>query len=193
MSTHRGGRFETEIGRLLEALAHSHRGLVDVNVQPEVRLLSGAVKRPDFELVYRLEQEHRELVEVQSREHSSAELAAKIKLIKSLSSRNRFVFVFEHVDALSATHRRELEQDGVQCLSPDDFRQKLRQLDAVLVALKNSARVNDADVSTRQPGFLELMQSLLKTSSSTYRTRSGRIGRGVDSHWRDDDIFRGPS
>lgn len=170
MTAGRGKTFEERIGAMLRHVAENHPTLVEVRAQPDIALLSGSIKRPDFELIYRVEQEHRELIEVQSRDQSSADLAAKIRVIKSLSSRNRFVFVFEDIHRLSPTHRRELEQDGVQCLSPAEFDQKLNQLDAVLEALKRSVFGHDGPAILKpKTGFAQLIRGLLKSAQKDHR------------------------
>lgn len=119
--------------------------------QPEIVLLNAQVKKSDFELIYRLDQEHRELIECHGRERSSSEIAEKIRQVKSLSSRNRFVFVFEDISKSSDEHRRVLEADGVNCLSPDNFDRKLAQIDSVVGLLKkHSTAWNDAISSLRK-------------------------------------------
>ncbi len=95
--------------------------------------------KPDFELIYRLEQEHRELIECQSRKRSSTDIADKIRNAKSLSSRNRYVFGFEDPAGLAKEHQRVLQSDGINCLSFAEFELKIDQLDVVVSALRRSS------------------------------------------------------
>ena len=132
----RGKLFEETVFAVLRRLVLKHPGFVEVTPQVEIKLLNDQTKRPDFELVYRIDQEHRELIECQSRERSSSEIAEKISRIKSLSSRNRFVFIFEDIEKLRPEHRRVLESDGVNCLSLEEFRSKIDQIDLVLTQLR---------------------------------------------------------
>ena len=115
-SNDRGLAFEKRVQSLLLTLANDHSAFVEVTSQIEIQLLNGQVRKPDFELVYRIDQEHHELIECQSRDRSSLEIADKIKTIKALSARNRFIFVFEDYSKLSDEHRRVLEVDGVTSL-----------------------------------------------------------------------------
>jgi hypothetical protein len=126
----KGKRFEDKVGSLLKALADEHPGFVRVNVQPSIDLYNGQVKRPDFELVYLLDQEHRELIECQDRERSSQDIIDKIRAIKALSPRNRFKYVFG--TRLGKRHRAALESDGVGCLSMKDLTDWIVQMDSLL-------------------------------------------------------------
>lgn len=136
-STVRGKRFEATIEKMLRELEAKYPGFVEINTQLSITLFTSEERRPDFELVYRLEQEHRELIEVQSRNRSSSQIVDKIRSIKAHSSRNRFCFVFDDPECLSSEHKNALEGDGVMCLSPSEFATKLQQLDEVLAAVTN--------------------------------------------------------
>jgi hypothetical protein len=102
----RGRAFEARVYALLSRLVDRHPGFIEVHAQPEIPLLNGQIKKPDFEWVYRTEQANHELIECQSRDRSSSEIAEKIRQIKTLSSRNRFIFVFEDLTRLSPGPRR---------------------------------------------------------------------------------------
>jgi hypothetical protein len=124
------------VAECLHGLARAHPEAVEVLVQPTQHLLNQESARPDFELVYVLDQKHHELIECQSRSRSSTAVADKIRKIKALSNRNRFVFVFEDGDALGPEHKRILESDGVMCLTFEEFQRKITQLDVVLSGLE---------------------------------------------------------
>jgi hypothetical protein len=140
MATARGKTLEDHIDASLRHVAAGHPGLVEVRVHREIALLSGTAKRPVFELIFRLEQEHRELIAVQGHDPSPAELLVNVRIMKNFSPNSRFVFVFEAVDSFSPAHKLELEQEGVECLSPAEFDQKLKRLDDVLMAEKMCVR-----------------------------------------------------
>jgi len=174
----RGRSFEGKVAALLEELARANPGLVEITTQPELRLLNGQIKRPDFEIVYRLEQEHHELIECQSRERSSAEIADKIRNIKSLSSRNRFVFVFEEPKKLRKQHKAALESDGVNCLSFKDFVQKIKQIDLVLTMFRHAAtRKSDKGTRFGTP-WEELLRSLADEGPNFDRSAFTKPYRG---------------
>lgn len=160
-SNDRGSSFEAAVFAQLIGLADAHPGFVEVHKQPELRLFEGRICRPDFELVYRTDQEHHELIECQSRNRSSFDIADKIRTAKLLSSRNRFLFVFEDLPNLGGHQRSALENDGVPCLSLGDLSRKLAQINVVVRAMKFSGVGSQA--------WPDLMLTLLKSSESDIR------------------------
>jgi len=140
MTAGHGKTLDERIAASLGHVAQGHPGLVEVRVHPEIGLLSASIKRPAFELIYRLEQEHRELIAVQDCSRSAADLVVNIRIMKNFSPRNRFVFIFEDIGSVAPAYKLELEREGVQCLSPAEFDQKLKQLEDVLVAEKICVR-----------------------------------------------------
>jgi hypothetical protein len=173
----RGQEFEARIFAILDGLQKAHSGFVEINVHPEIKLLNGQVKRPDFELVYRIEQEHRELIECQSRDRSSSEIANKIRNIKSLSARNRFVFIFEDFARLGVEHRIALESDGVNCLSFDDFTRKISQIDLVLCFVKQSLRGSER----RKPLVWSRMWDEMRNELTCRRPEDSHSRQAFDS------------
>ncbi len=193
----RGKAFESRVGALLNKVAARHPGFIEVVAQPEIVLLNSQMKRPDFELIYRLDQEHHELIECQSRDRSSPEIAEKIRQIKSLSSRNRFLFVFEDISSLSGEHRKVLEGDGVNCLSPEDLEAKLRQLDSVVGLLKGALSPDVLTTLRNHPKKSDLWVSAIRAllNQETGETRRRRIYDDSSEVMRSDDWspYRGPS
>jgi len=93
------------------------------------------------------------------------EISGKIKSIKALSPRNRFVFVFEDLRNLKAKHRRSLEDDGMPCLSLNEFRKKPSQINVVLSAMKLAVEIGSTD-PREQIQWERLMQQLENLSTS---------------------------
>ena len=97
--------------------------------QPKLELNDGSVVIPDFEIQFTLVfEEGRYLVECQNRKRSRAEIAHKIRYIKNLSSRNRFIFVYG--TNLPEATRRVLDADGVVVMSFEEFASFVARLDA---------------------------------------------------------------
>lgn len=134
-----GKTLEEHIGASLRHVAQSHPGLVQVRTHHEIPLLSGASGRPVFELIYRLEQEHREFIALPDVE-DSADLAVNVRIMKNFSSRNRFVLIFEDIGSVPSACQAALARESVQCLSPAEFDRKVKQLNDVLVAEKICVR-----------------------------------------------------
>lgn len=116
----KGRTFEVAIGRLLDFLATNHPDMVEVTHHPRLELHNGESVIPDYELVYDLgfQKDHR-LIECQNRERSSSDIVHKIRHVKSLSGRNRFVFVYAEEDFLTKATRHSLEADGISFYSVD--------------------------------------------------------------------------
>ena len=129
----RGIVFEHRVRHLLETLKKEHTKLVEVTYQPRLLLHSGEEVIPDFELCYDLGfQKDARLIECQSRNRSSSSIIHKIRHIKSLSSRNRFIFVYEDEDYLSEPTRKSLASDGVSFYSYDEFKTFIKRLDLAM-------------------------------------------------------------
>jgi hypothetical protein len=189
----RGQAFERRVLRILEDFAARHPGFVEIISQPEVPLTDGEVRRPDFELTYWTDQEHRELIECQSRKRSSTQLADKIRAIKAQSARNRFIFVFEDTARLSRLHRAALEGDGVPCLSVDDLRQKIAQLDGVIGLLES--KIPDLLQSLLHGIFLdrsELWRTAIERAQADAEAARGSTARAEGSSASGPKTFRKP-
>ena len=137
----RGAAFELRVKALLESLAANHPGLVKVACQPRLKLHNNEVVIPDFELRYDLGfQEDARLVECQSRRRSSSQIVHKIRHIKSLSGRNRFMFVYENKDFLAEATRSSLEADGISFYSYRELETFTTRLDLALQGITAASR-----------------------------------------------------
>ncbi len=116
----KGQAFEAKVGELLAELQSQHPDVVHIVEQPRFELHDGQELIPDFELQFDLlYEEGHYLIECQDRKRSSPQIAQKIKYMKGVSSRNRFIFVYA-TDIPEAT-RNALAADGVMHMSFDDF------------------------------------------------------------------------
>lgn len=118
----RGYKFEERVKDLLCQLSSRYPDHVTVNKQPTLELFNGDKLRPDFELKYNLGFHiEANLIECQSRNNSSLDIVHKIRNAKSLSRRNRFLFVYENSNFLSHSNEMSLRSDGINCYSFDEF------------------------------------------------------------------------
>lgn len=136
-SPQKGRRFEEQVGTLLETLRASHPDAVKVATQPRFTLHDGQEVTPDFHLQYELPHEvGHYLIECQDRKRSKSDIAQKIRYIKALSPRNRFIFVY--ASNLPEATSRALDADGVLVTSLDDFAAFLARLEVTLSAVKDA-------------------------------------------------------
>lgn len=130
-STGKGKDFESRVSTVLEELRQRHPALVEVLAQPHLTLNDGGEVIPDFDLKVDLTFERAGyIIECQDRRRSSAQIAHKIRHVKSLSSRNRFIFIY--ASSIPAATRRVLDADGVVVMSFDEFVAYIGRLDLVL-------------------------------------------------------------
>lgn len=133
-SSQKGKRFEDRVADLLEALCAQHPGSVRVTKQPRISLNDGQEVCPDFELQFRLPFEvGRYLLECQDRKRSKPDIAHKIRYVKALSKKNRFIFV--HRSRLPETTRRALGADGVLVMDLNQLTTFLKQMGVTLSAI----------------------------------------------------------
>jgi hypothetical protein len=136
-SPQKGRRFEEQVGAVLEILLASHPNVVKVARQPRFLLNDGQEVTPDFDLQFELPFEvGHYLIECQDRKRSKADIAQKIRYIKILSPRNRFIFVYS--SSLPEATRRALDADGVLVMSLEDFGAFLARIETTLTALRNA-------------------------------------------------------
>lgn len=133
-SPKKGRRFEDQVGAVLEILSASHPDAVNVVRQPCFSLHDGQEVTPDFQLQFELPFEvGHYLIECQDRKRSKPDIAQKIRCIKALSPRNRFIFVYS--STLPAATRRALDADGVLVMNLDDFSAFLARIEVTLWAI----------------------------------------------------------
>ena len=131
----RGKSFELEVKSILDELHMLFPDRVRVIYQPKMQLYDGQEVIPDFDLQFDLPfEEGRYLIECQDRQRSSPSILQKIKYVKSLSSRNRFLFIY--ADKLPDTTRKALEADGVNYLSLEEFILFISRLSLTLAMTK---------------------------------------------------------
>ena len=129
----RGYEFEARIYTLLTQLEKKHPTVVTLKRQEAIKLYNGDTVIPDFELRCDLGFEiEAHLIECQSRERSSSEIVHKIRHIKALSNRNRFLFVYENDSFLMPAQRSSLESDGINCYSFNEFETYIKRLELTL-------------------------------------------------------------
>jgi hypothetical protein len=151
-SPKKGKHFEEQVGAVLETLRARHPDVVKVAKQPRFTLHDGQDITPDFHLQYELPHEvGHYLIECQDRKRSKSDIAQKIRYIKALSSRNRFIFVFS--SNLPEATRRALDADGVLVTSLDEFSAFLARLEITLSAVK--AAEGTSAISTLLESSLE--------------------------------------
>ena len=142
MTNKRGYDFENRVGLLLFKLTRKFPSHISVRRQVKLELHNGDEVIPDFELSVNLSyQIDTHLIECQSRIKSTPDIKRKIGEMKSLSSRNRFLFVFEDEEFLSPTHRKSLESDGVNLYSFVQFKEYVGALSAVMTRIHKKDQV----------------------------------------------------
>lgn len=134
-SPQKGKRFEDRVGEVLEVLLSRHRDTVRVARQPRISLNDGQEVCPDFDLQFELPFEvGHYLIECQDRKRSKSDIAHKVRYLKALSRRNRFIFVYSS-SLPDATHKA-LDADGVLVMSLDEFAAFLARVEATLSAVR---------------------------------------------------------
>ncbi len=154
-----GKEFEEVIGSLLDALVKAHPEAVTVRWQPRLALHDSEIVIPDFELAYRLHhQREKYLIECQNRKRTSQDICRKIRHVKSLSDRNRFIFVCGSCAALPRSVKQSLDSDGTLYYDLTGFMDFLKKLSRTLSSLKHD--VDDTeflDALTGAPPLPETM------------------------------------
>jgi len=147
-----GTAFEGVVADLLGLLKAEHPALVEIRHQPRLRLYNGDIVIPDFELSYAMpHQRDLRLLECQSRQKTSQDIARKIRDIKGLSSKNRFMFLYR--SHLPTSVRESLEADGVVYFSLFEFADFMRRLNDTLSAV--AALPSSAALLKRAQSHLE--------------------------------------
>lgn len=155
VSNNRGANFERLVGTLLSSLQLRHPEVVKVVPQKRIHLNNGTYDIADFELTCELPHQidHR-LIECQDRKRSDRDIARKIRNIKGLSDKNRFIFVFKDEGFLTEAVRKDLESDGVVYYSLIGFASFLNQLSTTLGAVVGRSKKFDfVDVATTLEKF----------------------------------------
>jgi hypothetical protein len=149
----RGKAFEDKIGAALDVLVSQCPESVQVRKQPLIRLHNGEVLKPDFELVYtQPPHQNIRIIECQSRSKSSHDIVHKIRQMKILSPHNRFIFVYETPDFLSASVRRNLDSDGIVYYSYEEFSHFILELG---MSLKLTEPLAAANAKGKLPEFAQ--------------------------------------
>jgi hypothetical protein len=116
----KGRSFEQQIEELLVQLRVDFPLRFQFTRQPRIELHSGEYVIPDFEIVVDLPHVcSKYLIECQDRNRNSKTILHKIQHTRALSSRNKFIFVYN--TTVSAETMRALHADGVLVHSRDDF------------------------------------------------------------------------
>ena len=116
----KGKAFEAEVRDVLYKLQSNFPTRVEVKEQLRMQLYDGQNVIPDFDLHINFGFERAGyLIECQHRKRSAPDILQKIKYIKGLSARNRFLFVY--AEKLPASTRAALERDGVMSMSFKQF------------------------------------------------------------------------
>lgn len=139
----KGKAFERSVRDVLFALRDKYPDLVRVIEQPRLGLYDGQEVIPDFDLQFDLIfEESRYLIECQDRSRSAPQIAQKIKYMKGLSSRNRFIFV--HGAEIPEATRKALEADGVVEMSFEEFVSFVARLEIQLRAQTSLLPLEDS-------------------------------------------------
>ncbi len=155
-SSNRGRKFENRVAQLLIALVKIHPVTVAVTEHPKVTLPYRRWPRePDFELAYRLpHQTSRRLIECQSRNVSKQDIVDKIRSMKMLSEKNRFIFVYENPESVKRSLREDLESDGIVHYDFEEFTIFVLMLSGTLqltAPLMKACDLDDFSGSLRTP------------------------------------------
>lgn len=119
-TTAKGYEFEDGVEGILKMLAAKYPERARYRKNPKLRLLDGQHVYPDFEFEYELPHKRdRYLVECQDRKRTSRDIVNKIRAIKGLSSKNKFIFV--HANSLAQATMEALASDGVMVMTRDEF------------------------------------------------------------------------
>jgi hypothetical protein len=149
-SNMRGREYEEIIGDLLNCLCKRYlgntettTGTIEVKRHVEIKLHNSEVVIPDYELVCRLDHIRESyLIECQDRKRSSMDIVHKNRHIKSLSSKNVFVFVYKDDNYLSMAIRESLKNDGIIHYSLKEFIVFLSQLNNTMAKLNGRTYLN---------------------------------------------------
>ena len=125
----RGKEFEDLIFNLLSCLKKQNPGNIDttpgaveVICHPRIKLYNSEILISDYELISRTHHSvDHHLIECQDRKRSSQDIVHKIRHMKSLSSRNRFIFVYKDKGYLSDAIKNSLKSDGIISFDLDGF------------------------------------------------------------------------
>lgn len=132
-----GKDFESKVFGVLLTLSGKHPEHVVVKEQPRFLLHDGQEVFPDFEICFQLSYETgKYLIECQSRKTSSPQIAQKIRYMKSLSARNRFIFI--HEQDISNSTKSALRSDGVMVLRFEEFVAYIAKLDRHLTVQREA-------------------------------------------------------
>jgi len=131
----KGAQFELDVGEVLKVLAGRHPASADFQTQPRIVLGNGETVIPDFSFWFGLPYAcSHYMVECQDRARYKAEVSHKIRVIKSLSRINKFIFVSS--DRPAEAILRRLDGDGVLSMIWQEFRTFIARIDQTLSLLR---------------------------------------------------------
>ncbi|ULJ72987.1 hypothetical protein [Rhizobium gallicum] len=119
-SNSKGTEFEGQVWDVLTTLRESNPECIEIVDHPNFKLFNQEEVIPDFEIKIKhgyIEDWY--LIECQNRNRSDKELFRKIRHVKNLSRRNKFIFV--HGSEISVEVRRSLDSDGIIVMSFQEF------------------------------------------------------------------------
>jgi len=148
-----GREFETMVWEVLELLQKAHSKVVTIKSHPRLKMHTGIVFIPDFELSYRLPHKtDHQLIECQDRTKSSHDIVNKIKEMRASSDRNRFIFVYPDRKALTEAVREHLASAGILHYEFSEFIAMLAKLSQTLERTE-SITLARTDELRREFGF----------------------------------------
>jgi len=135
----KGKAFERMVSLVLGELKTRHLERVNFVEQPRISLYDGRVVIPDFDLRYRMHHaEERFLIECQDRDRSRPDISDKIRTTKSLSRRDKFIFIY--AETIPNSTAVALESDGVLVMKFNEFVDFVAGIDMNLSAIETQAK-----------------------------------------------------
>lgn len=133
--------FESLVWLLLRKLADEQPKRVSVKRHPVLSLANGQSVIPDFELTTELphQTDHR-LIECQDRLRSSQDVLHKIRSVRAISPRNRFIFLYRNRQSISNALTLALNADGVVHYDIYEFAVFLEELSGTIEKLDSPPR-----------------------------------------------------
>lgn len=180
--------FESLVGQLLEKLRAEHPDTVTVCHHPTIRLHNDQVVIPDFELTYRLpfQTDHR-LIECQDRGRSSQDILHKIRSVRALGSRNRFIFLYRSRQSVSDELQKCLDADGTVHYDIYEFAVVLEALGDSLAELNSKA--NSGPLTKGR--YLNTVRSWEKNDEARMASESYLKEMQMNRKWHKDEGLLG--